>query len=278
MPRNTSVIKNLIQTLQREVKPDKLYDALDRINEDLTQVFDAVFTGPLPVNSGENLDLTKVPKDKFPPNVAYVDEDNEFEEPQTIEAVLAAVILKNKPDSTSAAGDKWGRVKMPADDQIILSANLDWDGTDYDIDDGAFASGFVIDEGGDIALVQYDGADAFYPLRVADDRIIRLGNPTFFTDAAEDEIVIMTEKSIRSTNSAEDRTISMIQLDAADLVYLGIDADPDGTGHVGIPTVVDTDLPAAAAGQNGTIVIDKTNNRFCFYHSGLRYRINGTAF
>ena len=279
MPRNTSIIKNLIQTLQREVKPDKLYDAISRINDDLTQVFDAVFTGPLPAVSGENLDLSKVPKDHFPENVAYIDEDNNFEVFQTIEAVLAGLTLKNKPDDLSDAGDKWGRAKMPADGQIIFSVNLDWDGTDYAIDDGSFAAGLVIDDG-DISLVQFDGTDIINVIGSDPDSIVRLSNPEFWTDADPFEIVIPNDKQIRGCNAAGDATISMMILSADGIIGLGYDADVDGTGHVALPTIAAaTDGPAAAAVQNGTIYIDKTTNRLVYYSSGNRYRIAiGTAF
>lgn len=278
MARNTSIIKNLIQTLQREVKPDKLYDALDRINNDLTAVFDAVFTGPLPAVSGENLDLSKVPKDKFPPNVAYTDQDNDFSEPQTIEAVLAGLILKNKLDSTTDAGTKWGRALMPADGQIIFSVNLDWDGTDYAIDDGSFAAGLVIDDG-DISLVQFDGADPINIIGADIDSIVRLSNPEFWTDADPNEIVIPNNKQIRGCNAAGDATIAMMILSTDGLIGLGYDADVDGSGHVAIPTVDTVDMPTAGATQNGTIVVDKTLNRLVYYSSGNRYKIAiGTAF
>jgi len=277
MPRNTSIIKNLIQTLQREVKPDKLYDALDRINEDLTQVFDAVFTGPLPAVSGENLDLSLVTKAHLPANVAYVDEDNDFEQPQTIEAVLASVILKNKADSTTAAGDKWGRAKMPDDGQIIFSVNLDWDGADFAIDSGGFAGGLVIDDG-DISLIQFDGADVINIIGANLDSIVRLSNPEFWTDADPFEIVIPNNKQIRGCNAAGDATISMMILSADGIIGLGYDAAADGTGHVGIPTPVNGDLPSVGAVQDGTICIDKTNNRLIYYSSGARYRLTGTSF
>ena len=275
---NKLIVNSLIQTLQH--KDQKLYEALLKIHEDVNKSYSALFDGILPISSGKNLDLSEVPKENLPDFIAYIDQENTFEFNQDIIQEYSQWTVTWLDTVDNIPGTIKGHFGQIADGEVLFSSNLFFDGLDWILDDGTDGSALLLG-GGNISLIHFDGTDLFEPFAVDSvDRIIRLGNPVFYTDADTDEIVLANTKFIRGANFAGDATLPMINLDANDLVELG--SNPEGAttgeGNISIARAVAADLPDAGATRNGIIIINKDNNRLCYYVSGNRYYLTGTAF
>src|SRR5438128_717609 len=81
---NKSIIDSLTETIKQKVDPAKLYDILQKVNQNIGKIYDTLFIGPLPPVSGENLDLTELPREELPAGIAFKDEANVFTQNQVI--------------------------------------------------------------------------------------------------------------------------------------------------------------------------------------------------
>lgn len=80
-------------------------------------------------------------------------------------------------------------------------------------------------------------------------------------------------------NAAATLTAPMLRRDANDNTAVGATNARDGYyAYANVGTEPGADLLAAAAGRNGCLVVDATNNRLVFYSGGNRYYITGTSF
>lgn len=276
---NKLIVNSLIQTLQH--KDQKLYELLLKMADDVNKSYSALFDGILPITSGKNLDLSEVPKESLPNFIAFTDQENIFEFDQDIIQEYSQWTVTWLDTVDNIPGTIKGHFGQIADGEVLFSSNLFFDGLDWILDGGTNGSALLLG-GGNISLIHFDGTNLFEPFTVdSADRIIRLGNPAFYTDANEDEIVLSNTKFIRGANFAADATLPMMNLDANDLVELGSNpvGATTGEGNISIPRAVVADLPTAGATRNGILILDKTNNRLCYYVSNNRYYIGiGTSF
>lgn len=279
---NKLIVDSLIQTIQR--KDSKLYEALSKMADDLNKSYSALFDGILPASSGKNLDLTETPEVQFPDFIAFIDKANLFIENQTVLKEFPEVDVQWNILGTPTSGIK-GRLTQTDDGEVLVSGNLYFDGTDWQSDDTNDGAGvqFI---GASIDFLQFISGDIYHPFQVDDDKIIRLGNPVFFSDSDEDNIVIGSEKYIRASDSTDLRTLPILKLDEFDIIQLGSNAgtliDPtSGEGNVAIPTVVDfEDLPTPGATRNGIIIIyngvDIDTAYLIIYANDVSYAIEAT--
>lgn len=281
MPSNNkTIISGLISTLQRKVEPAKLFDLLSRMHDDASKVYETLFEGPLPAVDGSQLILNNIPQANLPDSIAFLNTENIFVENQNITAELPEFTLSYLDTATNIAGSILGRLLMKGDGDFIISSNLDFDGTDYVLDDGALGAGIRI-ENGQIHLVQFDGINLIEQILIDDNGIIQIGEPTFVTDADPSDMVFANDLSLRGSNFLGTKTHHMIGVDVNDLVSIGDNptGSTTGEGNISIPTSLAVDLPTAGATRNGILILDKDNKRLCYYVAGNRYKIAlGTLF
>lgn len=273
---NKTVIASLIETLQRKVEPAKLYDAMRKMADDIAKTYDAVFFGPLPVNSGKNLDLTEVPLDKYNEDLFtpfYDDQELRGQE-------LSWKIKWEQPGITSTGA--YARMTMTEDGTVLFSTNLI--GPDFDTDDAPTkdGAGLVMDILGNITFVQNILDVITKPFKIGKDSIIRFFEPTelALTDAVAGDIVVPNLTTLRSTDSTDLKTFPILQFDANDLIILG--SNPTGAttgeGNISIPRALTADMPTAGGTRNGVLIINKTTHELCYYVNGFRYKLLGVAF
>jgi hypothetical protein len=272
---NKSIIDSLTETIKQKVDPAKLYDILQKVNQNISKIYDTLFIGPLPSVSGENLDLTALPRTELPVGIAFVDVANIFTENQ-------AVIRTNQPTwrllTTSSVTA--GRMINVTSGQTLFSHGMYYDGTNWVADNGATGAGLLVNSAGTIQLLQMVAGVLNVPIVIAADKVIRIGTIGTATGAAADEIVIPNLKALKASNVAATGTLPIAIIDGFDLVQIGSKSagNTNPNGAPAIPTVAAADLPAAGANNNGMILIDKTNHRICWWDSGNRYYAAGTAF
>lgn len=274
---NRTVIKSLIETLQRAVDPAKLYDLLKKMFFDLDKVYTTLFEGPLPAVSGEN--LTNLSREGMPDGVAYTDVANVFTEDQLIQKLRPALELRNEA-TVGVLSAILARFKQIDDTKTLFSSGIDFDGTNY-IDDAGTGAGIEINgDTGEILFIQVTGGIKTVRARISPAGLLSLGIlPLFETGSIAGDLLIANVRSIRSVDAAAGATYSMIVMDGNDLIGLGRSAANTGKGHVTIPRVAAVDIPAAGVSRNGIILIDSTNNRICYFNNNLRYFMPaGTAF
>lgn len=241
---NQPTIASLVNGISGGLSPGQSYDLLKRISEDLDIVFSHVDDG-LDV-SAEHIDLTETPESQFPATVAFTDKINTFSVDQNITGILR---IKNQIlsstsasgffcDDRTAAGNFGGMYKSGG----ILRL---WDGVTQDRISIRYTGGI--------------GMDGCVSLPISG-------------------ISFNNSVGIYGLNAAGTALLQIVQVDANNLVLLGAAADSTGNGHVSIPRDTAANLPAAGATRNGIIVMDKTNNYFCYYVNGARYFLLGTAF
>lgn len=263
---NKTIVNALIGTFQREVKPDKLYDTLRKMSADLNKAYEALFDGPLPPVDGHALtnlnaaNLTGEIPESF--GIAYINKLNIFSRGQKIieDDELEPFLLLGygdllvDPDITPLSYLRTGAI---ADGDFYISQNAKWGGIAFERDTATDGSLALELAGGVMNFVWYDTVLAAY-------------RKTFK----------FTGPEISCSNQADLASLSIIMRDANNVIRVGESAAIDTTpvGHFGIPAKVALELPAAGAIADGVIIINKTTNRFCFYHSGLRYYVAGIAF
>jgi len=269
---NKTVISSLINTLQRKVEPNLLYDALNKMFADVTKIYDALFGGPLPSVSGKFLNLTEVPKDKFPSDVAYIDVANVFTENQLVQKTYPEFQVKWD------LGTIKGRMTQTADGKILFSGNLSFDGAAWNVDSAGNGAGIRFDNGL-IEFIQFIAAVITKPIQVGTDGIIRIGEPLSVASTDAGEIVMAKLREIRSADSTDTKTYPLISLDGDNLVSLGssLAGSTTGEGNVRIPRVLTADLPVGGATRNGIIVINKTTNELVYFSNNVRYRVVGVT-
>lgn len=265
---NKVIIGSLVSTLQKEVKPEKLYDALRKMNQDLNKIYEALFDGPLPAVDGYNLTRINaaVLNGPIPEsyNLAYKDRLNHFVRGQQI--VYNDV---SEPFWTFGFGSEtadpvvvpssYMRIGSKVDEEFFISQNMFWTGAAWDFDSatGSLRLDFI---NGEILAWWYDAV--LLDLR----KTFHLKGKELFVE-----------------NFAQTGDISIYRVDDYDVVRLGDSALANGTTPNGWPSIPNTaaaNLPVASATPttNGVIGIDATNFRFVFYTNNARYYVAGTAF
>ena len=266
---NKLIIRTLVGTLQRKIDPEKLYDALDRMAKDLSSVYDVVFDGPLEAVDGFNLTRLNaaVLEGELPPGmgVAYLDELNEFSRGQSIvwndvEEPFLEFGFGDQTQVPPVDPNSYFRILSVADDEFSITQNIFWDDNagNWERDDGALGALSLEFIDGDINFLWYDS-------------VLPAFRNTFN----------ISGKVISAMDDADAVLLSIIELDAFDVIRVGEDAATDNTpvGHFAIPAKASAQLPATGdINASGIIIIDKTNNRLCFYHGTVRYYVAGTLF
>lgn len=282
--RNKTVTISLIQTFQKEIKPEKLYDCLQRMDDDLNKTYETLFEGPLPAVSGENLLLQNTPELNFPTTTMFTDKANVVtESPQSITKDFSEYRGSVKD------GQKLWHIQAVSDGEVIWS-----NGLAYDPDTGSLGA----DSGDGVLIEMKDAAFEIWqsiasviskPFKIAADLGTFIwGEPKSLVDgtltpANANDMIIANGVTLRACRkSAPFATLPVMTfMDLNDLVDIGSNptGSTSGEGNISIPTAVAADLPLAGATRNGILILDKTNNRLCYYVGGLRYKIAlGTAF
>jgi hypothetical protein len=97
--------------------------------------------------------------------------------------------------------------------------------------------------------------------------------------SAAGEMIFANAKGIRALNSLGTNTLAMIAVDNSNVVALGGSTGTQDVGNLARIAIFQVgNLNAGAAGRNGIITIDTTNNRFIYYSGGNRYYLAGTSF
>lgn len=288
---NQATIASLVESLQKKVEPPKLYEALRRISLDLAQCYDALFFGPLPAVSGENLtDLNAlelvgiVPEENLPANLAFQDRVNIFNETNDfvfdgdlndkdeLDSIRVGfgVLDDNGDDTrTDTEIESWFRIGIIQDKEFFISQNFKRDETEYLRDDETL-DGLILEFiDGELNFKWWAPADAFdYP------------------DPYLADTWAIKGKGLWMTTYEQDDEMNIIYVDPHwDIIYLADSAGSftdDWKGFLAIPNKQNVDLPVIDAAEpgrlDGIIAIDKTNNRLVYYTGGSRFRLAGVAF
>lgn len=275
--KNIALINSLISAIQGGLLPAQEQDLARKLAADLDEVYTQVNTGPLPPNSGQNLDLTLVPETAFPDKVAFTDKANQFSVTQTIRGIRTSLEMV-WDDGIGGIGATKGRVQKANINWTFFSNNLAFDGVNFVSDSGNGAGINFVDS--QIGFLQLIGGVLTVPFVIRSDKIIQW-NSAVVTGAVAGDMVFTNSMFLRAANAAGTTTLPIFQLDANNLVGLGSNpvGATTGEGNVSIPRAFAADLPAAGATRNGIIIIDKTNNRLCYYSNANRYFIPiGTIF
>lgn len=283
--RNLPAERALANAIANGLTPGQESDLVNKVVDDLDQVFTAVFTGPLPPNNAIN--LTNLQRSALPPKIAWTDLANVFDLTQTISTTTVdsqAWEIQGNYSMFRAlfttAATKPTRLESIGDGKTLLGSGIYFDGTGFH-DDGGNNSGIVLNNGMAFEVIQYIAGVIGHFLRVESTGVTTLGILTSQVDLVANELGLKNSKFIRGTNAAATHNHPMIGLDANDLVLVGSNPTgfTTGEGNLRIPQAVVADLPTAGATRNNIIIIDKTNSRLCYYVNGLRYFIPiGTAF
>lgn len=277
---NKAIINSLVETVKqkpKELDTAKLYDALQKMNQDLNKTYDALFDGPLPAVSGEKLDLTNLPRTNLPAGIAFTDVANIFSEAQTIERTRPELKLRfSVPAGGSGIN---GRVAVSTDGVVYISDNLYYDGAAWVCDVGNVGS-MVFQSVGFTQFYSKDATGLLFCAQVSPKGTFEHGPVGFRTGAVVGDVIIANGKIFYGNNVAATKILSILQIDVNDLVQLGSNpvGAATGEGNISIPRAVTADLPTAGGTRNGIVILDKTNNRLCYYVSGARYYLTGTAF
>ena len=268
---NKPSINSLISAISGGLQSGQLQDLAQKISDDLDKVFSVVFTGPLPVNSAEN--LTDIAREALPPNIAWTDVANIFTLDQQIFKSLPEFEVKFNPGTTI------GRFGSAADDLFFISGNLKWDGANWVTDTGNPAS-MIQFNAGTITFMSRDGTGILQGMKVNTKGAIEFGFPGFVTGAVKGEIILQNSRNVYGANAASTKILPLMMFDANDLLSLGSNpvGATTGEGNVSIPRAVTADMPVAGGTRNGILLINKTTAELCYYVNGLRYKIIGVAF
>lgn len=260
--QNKLIVQTLINTFQRELKPEKVYEATNKMSSDLNKVFDALFDGPLPAVDGFALIRLNaaVLEGEIPEsfNIAYTDINNVFDFGQTIiqnddETPFLLLGFGNVSDPTAPIDpSSYLRLGSLTDGEFFLSQNMLWDGVAFDRDDNAIGALKLDFISGDLAFTWWDD-------------ILGDFRSTWSFSGRE----------IFSGNFADDDVLSVALVDDNDVIRLGESAATDTTpsGYIAIPAKDATQIPLDGDADNdGIICFDKTNKYIVAYISGRRYR------
>jgi len=262
------VTRSLINTFQREVKPEKLFSVLTSMNDLLDESYDFITEGPLPAIDGFNLTRLNAAslEGDFPPgfNIAYLDEINAFSRGQRIvlddgaEPFLIMGFGDDDPENP-VVPSSYFRVGTYQDSEFFISQNVSYDAGFYTQDDAADGSLLIEFIAGTANIKWWDSV---------------LGD---FRNTWE-----INGPEILCSDDADNASYSFVIRDANDVFRLGEDCATDGAasaGYIAIPAKPAAQIPpSGSADADGIIVIDKTTNYLVFYHSGLRYRVAGVAY
>lgn len=277
--KNYGVIKSLSSAIGKGLTPGQTYDLVNRVADDLNEVFTAVFTGPLPANDAKN--LTNIQRTSLPAKIAWTDLANTFTESQSIEADNKSWINKgadaNFLSYFSSSATKPSRFQAFADGKTLIGSGVSVAAGVFS-DDGGNNSGIILNDTYALSVIKYLAGVLTHTLRVDSGGQTTIGALAVLTNLLVNELGLQNSKSIRGTNAAGNDNLNMIVIDGNNLVQLGVN-NASGDGAVAIPKNTAANLPAAGGTRNGIITIDTTNNRLCYYSGGNRYFIPiGTIF
>jgi hypothetical protein len=143
----------------------------------------------------------------------------------------------------------------------------------------AAAAAFKIISGGTSVSVR-NNIDTQDNLLITDAGVISTRGAATTSGAQPGDIVLPNGKNLRASDSSGVTAIPLIgAAGAGAALVLGGQTNSLDTGN--LPRVAywnAASLPAGAVGFNGTIAVDGTNNRFCWYSGNSRFYIAGTAF
>lgn len=257
---NETTIKNLINTFQREVKKEILYDALQKMETDLKKVYDTLFLGPLPAVDASalfNLEAANLVGGPIPEevlgDVALLGDVNAF--------TARTYIIGDEPVLGIGQGDtieevnSFVRIGQNGANSGFISLNLE-----PNFEDGNFGPD---NPGSDGMLMELTGGG--FDLRYLD-------GSTMVKSWG------FNERTFTGHGPTEDITYIFCLIGDNDRFYLGESADPSGRGYVCFPAKLGPDLPTASPDNDGIIVLDRTANDLIYLVGGFRYRLSGTAF
>jgi hypothetical protein len=127
-------------------------------------------------------------------------------------------------------------------------------------------------------VIQFIGGTATSTFKIEPGGQVTIGDIANLTGLGIHELGLRNARSLKGFNQGGTQSYSLIHFDVNDMVRLGADSQSSGVGHVAIPKDTTGTIPAAGATRNGLILIDETNNRFCFYANNNRYFVGGTPF
>ena len=110
--------------------------------------------------------------------------------------------------------------------------------------------------------------------RITNGGILAWGT-TVVTGASAGEIVIQNTTRLRSVIAAGTATIPLIGSSSGNVVQVG---DAASSIFTSLGRIAAASLPAFAAGFEGVITVDSTNNRLVFYTNGDRRYVTGVVF
>lgn len=281
--KNEPTVNTLISALQpnaqakQPLKDSNLYQLLSKSTSDLYDAYDALFDGPLPAVSGENLtDLNAsaitsgtVPLANLPAGIAFLANANVFSQGQITQADFAGWAIQAATGHSS-----YGRFNVKTDGDFYISGNLWWNGTAWVNDSGTAASGIRFVSG--TLQFLYTGAAQSGIIDV--NGVWRIGTPGSVVGAVVGDMVFPNSSFIRGANVGNTTSVKMMGIDVNNLIEIAPDAQNTGDYHLSIPRAINTDLPAAGSTRNGILVLDKTSNLLCYYVGNQRFAVLGSAF
>jgi hypothetical protein len=126
--------------------------------------------------------------------------------------------------------------------------------------------------------LKFEAASGGELARLTDSGILALGTTVTTSAGVGDIVVPNASGELRSVNAAGTDTVSMVFLDANNLVNIG--GGDTGTAGPIINVIATASLPAAAAAQDGRILIEDNgvgDRNLIIYAGGQRFRIDGGA-
>ena len=133
--------------------------------------------------------------------------------------------------------------------------------------------------GGSTSVSLRNNVDSADNLLITDAGILSTRGTGSTSGAAAGELVVPNAKHLRGANAAASGALAMIGINASDYVVIGGQTDTTDTGN--LPRIAwwaAAALPAGAAGRNGIVAVEGTNNRLVYYSGGARYYLAGTTF
>lgn len=98
---------------------------------------------------------------------------------------------------------------------------------------------------------------------------------TVTTGAASGDVVLKNTAAIRGVNAGGDTALTMIRVDANNVVQLG---QPASGVYTAVGAKAAADLPAGGSNNSGVLLVDTANGRLIYYVGANRYYLTGTSF
>lgn len=255
---NEAVVRSLTSALQSKDKD--LHQLLSKIDDDLYTVYQTLFAGPLPTNDGSALT-----------NLNAAELTGVFPSPMEVQGEDPLAVIHIAAIGSSGGGTRIGT--LPSFGTSLFSNNLYWNGSGWVVEGNG---SMVYQSGGGIYFYNHLGGGllpqgAFVP---NGGLVIGVSAATW---SSIGDISIPNQAQIWGCAPGNASAYRMILINGNNVIRMGLDASNGGiAGHISIPDR--SIMPGAGAAADGLIVIDKANNRFCFYTNSSRFYVNGTAF